>query len=105
MKPRFGESNLGALVGAIVGATGGLFAVGIAPAIMDRNIALLIGYPRVGALCMLVSGLVGWLLGGQLGPRFGDKFDTQRAEITGGALGGLAAVLLIALWGLYMTCH
>jgi hypothetical protein len=105
MKPRLGESNLGALVGAVVGATGGLFAVGIAPAIMAGNIALLIGYPRVGALCMLASGLIGWLLGGQIGPRFGEKYDTQRAEITGGALGGLVAVVLIALWGLYMSCH
>ena len=41
MKPGLGEANLGALVGAVVGATGGLFAVGIAPAIMAKNAALL----------------------------------------------------------------
>ena len=105
MKPGLGESNLGAVVGAVVGATGGLFAVGIAPAIMARNLALVIGYPRVGVLCMVVSGLIGWLLGGQIGPRFGDKFNTQRAEMTGGALGGLVAVVLTALWGWYTKTH
>ena len=102
MKPGLGESNLGALAGAVVGATGGLFAVGIAPAIMARNLALLIGYPRVGVLCMVVSGLMGWLLGGQIGPRLGEKYDTQRAEMIGGALGGLVPVVLLALWAWYM---
>ena len=105
MKPGFGESNLGALVGAVVGATGSLFAVGIAPAIISRNLALLVGYPKVGFLCMLVGGPLGWFIGGQLGPRFGEKYDTQRAEIVGGALGGLTPVLLIALWGWYMKTH
>jgi hypothetical protein len=105
MKPSFGESNLGALVGAVVGATGGLFAVGIAPAILERKLALLFFYPAIGLVCMLVSGGIGWLLGGQLGPRMGDKYENQRAEITGGALGGLAPVILIALWGWYMKTH
>jgi hypothetical protein len=105
MKPRLGESNLGALVGAIVGATGGLFAVGIAPAIMAKNPALLFRYPIIGVFCMLVGGPLGWLVGGQLGPRFGEKYDTQRAEIVGGAVGGLVPVVLIALWGWYMKTH
>jgi hypothetical protein len=105
MKPGLGEANLGALVGAVVGATGGLFAVGIAPAIMDKNPALLFRYPMVGVVGMLVSGPIGWLVGGQIGPRFGDKFNTQRAEITGGVLGGLVPVVLIALWGWYMKTH
>jgi hypothetical protein len=105
MNPRLGESNLGALVGAVVGATGGLFAVGIAPAIMARSLVLLFHYPIVGMFCMLISGPIGWLVGGQLGPRFGEKYDTQRAEIAGGVLGGLVPVVLIALWGWYMKTH
>jgi hypothetical protein len=105
MKPRLGEMNLGALVGTVVGATGGLFAVGIAPAIMARNIALLFLYPIIGVFCMVVGGLVGWLVGGQLGPRFGTKYDTQRAEIAGGVVGGMVPVVLIALWGWYMKTH
>ena len=105
MKPGLGESNLGALVGAIVGATGALFAAGIAPAITGRNLALLFGYPIIGAFCMLVGGPIGWLAGGQLGPRFGEKYDKQGAEIAGGVVGGLVPVLLIALWGWYMNTH
>jgi len=105
MKPSWGEANLGALVGAVVGATGGLFAVGIAPAIMAKNPALLFRYPMVGMVGMLVSGPIGWLVGGQIGPRFGEKFTTQRAEVTGGVLGGLVPVVLIALWGWYLKTH
>jgi hypothetical protein len=105
MRPRLGESNLGALVGAVVAATGSLFAVGIAPAIMAKNPAVLFRYPILGAICMLVGGPIGWLLGGQLGPRFGEKFDTQRAEVVGGVLGGFIPVILIAVWGWYMKTH
>jgi hypothetical protein len=94
---------MGALVGAIVGATGGLFALGIAPAVIDRNAALLFGTPILGLICFFVSGAVGWLIGGQLGPRLGDKFQPRSAELVGGALGGLVPVTLIALWGWYMV--
>jgi hypothetical protein len=105
MKPGFGESNLGALVGAVVGATGSLFAVGIAPAIMAGNVAFLFRYPIVGVLCMLIGGPIGWLAGGQIGPRLGEKYGTQRAEMVGGMLGGLVPVVLVALWGWYMKTH
>jgi uncharacterized protein YcfJ len=105
MKPGWGESNLGALAGAVVGATGCLFAVGIAPAIIARNLAVLFRYPIIGLFCMLVGGPIGWLIGGQLGPRFGERYDSPRAEITGGVIGGLLPVLLIALWGWYMKTH
>ena len=68
-RPSFAEANMGALVGAIVGATGGLFAVGIAPAVIDRNVALLFDTPILGLICFTISGPLGWLIGGQLGPR------------------------------------
>ena len=105
MKPSFGEANLGALVGAIVGATGGLFAIGIAPAILERKLAVLFLFPILGLVCMFISGSVGWILGGQIGPRVGYHFNSQRAEITGGAIGGLIPVILAALWGWYMKTH
>lgn len=105
MKPRLGESNLGALVGVVVGATGGLFAAGIVPAIIAKNPALLVRYPIVGILCLLVGGAAGWLIGGQLGPRFGARLNTPRAEMAGGAVGGLIPVVIIALWGWYMKTH
>lgn len=102
MRPGLGEANPGALVGAVVGATGSLFAVGIAPAIIARNASYLVHYPIIG---MFVGGLVGWLVGGQLGARLGEKYYNQRAEIVGGVVGGLFPVLLIALWGWYMKTH
>ena len=105
MNPGLGQSNLGAVVGAVVGATGGLFAVGIAPAIMAKNPALLFLHPMLGVIGMFIGGPIGWLAGGQIGPWFGDKFRTQRAEIAGGALGGLVPVVLIALLGWYLKTH
>jgi hypothetical protein len=101
--PTIGESNLGALVGAVVGAIGGLFAVGIAPALITGHLARLFAYPKIGLICWLTSGAVGWLIGGQLGPRLGYKFNHTRAEVVGGVLGGLVPVVIIALWGWYMV--
>ena len=96
---------MGALIGAIVGAIGGLFAVGIAPALIARNLYLLFAWPLLGLVCWFISGPVGWVIGGQLGPWLGTKFDGRAAEITGGVLGGLVPVTAIALWGWYMTPH
>ena len=102
-RPAFAEASMGALMGAIVGATGGLFALGIAPAVIDRNAALLFGTPILGLICFFISGAFGWLIGGQIGPRLGDKFEPRSAEVVGGVLGGLIPVTLIALWGWYMV--
>src|SRR5438034_5244658 len=96
--PRFGETNLGALAGAVVGAIGGLFAIGIGPAIAGRNLALLFGTPILALVCWVVSGLLGWVLGGQVGPRLGEKLNSQKAEVIGGIVAGLLPVLLIAWW-------
>ena len=104
-KPTLGETNLGALAGAIVGGVGGLFAVGIAPAILERRIAALFGTPILGLLSWLICLPLGWLLGGQLGPLLGQWFRSPSAEVTGGVIGGLVPVTLIALWGWYMVTH
>ena len=88
-----------------MGATGGLFAVGIAPAIIGGHLSLLFRTPLLGLVCWMISGPVGWLLGGQIGPRFGERFRSDRAEIAGGVLGGLVPVVTIALWGWYMVLH
>jgi hypothetical protein len=99
-----GQPNLGAVAGAAVGAIGGLFAVGIAPAIIGRNPALLFSTPTLALICWFISGPVGWVAGGQIGPRLGEKFNNdQRAEVIGGAMGGLVPIIIIALWGWYMV--
>ncbi len=95
-KPRFGEANFGAMAGAITGAIGGLFALGIPEAILDRNPAALVSAPRLGLICLLISGPIGWVLGGQIGPRLS---NTVKTESVLGVVGGLIPVTLIALWG------
>ena len=97
-----GEFNLGGLIGAVVGSLGGLFAVGLARAIVGGHIALLFGTPILGIIGFVVSGVVGWLLGSQIGPRLGERYNSSRLEIAGGVIGGLVPSVLIALWGWYM---
>lgn len=102
-KPSIGEYNLGALGGAVVGSIGGLFAIGLPPAILYRNPAFLLRTPILGLICWLVCGVVGWFIGGQVGPRLGEKYGSQQAEIAGGALAGLIPVAGIVLLSWYMT--
>ena len=104
-EPPLREYSLSAIVGAIVGSIGGLFAIGLVRAILGRNIALLISMPILGLVSWVVCGTVGWLLGGQLGPRLGERFNSPRAEVLGGTLGGLVPVLLVAWWAWYMAPH
>jgi hypothetical protein len=101
--PRIGEVNTGAAAGATVGAIGGLFAIGIAPAIIGRNAGLLIGTPILALFCCLISGPIGWVIGGQVGPRLGELLKNQGAELVGGIVGGLVPVVAIALWAWYMV--
>ena len=103
MRPGFGESNLGAMAGGVVGAIGGLFALGIAPAIMTRNPAYIVRMPILGLACLLICGIVGWLLGGQIGPRMAETPRSQRVEIVAGGLAGLIPVIAVALFGWYMA--
>ena len=102
MSPSFGGANMGALAGSIAGAIGGLFALGIAPAIISRNAALLFETPILGLASFLISGGLGWLIGGQLGPRLSQRVRFRPAEIIGGSVGGLMPVIALALWGWHM---
>jgi hypothetical protein len=101
--PGFGEANLGAMAGAVVGGIGGLFALGIAPAIIARNPAYLVQMPLLGLGSLIICGIFGWLLGGQIGYRIGDRLRSEKAEIITGALTGLVPVILMVLLGWYLS--
>jgi hypothetical protein len=100
-----GEYSLSAVIGAVVGSIGGLFAIGLVRAILGHNLALIFRFPILGFLSWIICGLVGWVLGGQLGPRCGQMFRSYQAELLGGAVGGLIPVLVVAIWAWYMTPH
>jgi hypothetical protein len=104
-KPPLGEYSLSALVGAMVGSIGGLFAIGLVRAVIYHNIVWLLSFRILGLLSFLICGGLGWVLGGQIGPRLGELFDSHRAELLGGTIGGLIPVLLLALWAWHMTPH
>lgn len=93
------------MVGAIVGSIGGLFAIGLVRAILLQNVVQLFSTPKLGLICWILCGAIGWFLGGQIGPWLGQRLDSPRAEVLGGALGGLIPVLLLAAWAWYMTPH
>ena len=102
-KPRFGEANLGATIGAAVGSICGLFAVGIAPAILDHNIRQLLVAPSLGLAGFIISGPVGWLIGGQIGPRLARWLGERGGGAVGGIIGGLVPVAGFALWSWHMV--
>jgi len=102
-RPGLGEFNLGASAGAVVGAIGSLFAIGIGPAIVHRNPAKLFGTPILALLCWVAGGIAGWLIGGQVGPRRGLRFSSDRAGLVGGVVGGILPVIVILVWGWRMA--
>ena len=103
MRRPFGEANLGAVTGAVVGSIGGLFAVGIGEVIIHGSLVWLMRFPLLSVLSWLVSLPVGWLLGGQIGPQLGERFRSMKGEIAGGVVGGLVPVVAIAFLGWYLA--
>ena len=102
-KPGFGEANLGAVTGAIVGAVGGLFAVTIPCAILTRDIHVLSMSRNHALIGFLVSTPVGWIVGGQIGPRLESWLGERAAGIIGGIVGGLLPVGAFVYWGWRMV--
>ena len=98
-KPRLGEANFGAVVGVVVGAIGGLVAVGIPWAIVKGDIKALSDARTYSLIGFIVSAPIGWLLGGQIGPRLEGVLSERNAGLLGGLLGGLVPIAALALWG------
>jgi len=92
------DATLGALVGATTGGVLGLFAIGIYPAIVTRDISYLIKFPSLSLVSCLICAPVGWLLGWLIGPRLGRHFNSPKVEIVAGAVAGLVPVIAIILW-------
>jgi hypothetical protein len=104
-KPSIGEANLGALIGGVIGSILGLFALGLAPAVMTGKLQYLVQAPILNVMSFFVSGASGWSVGGQLGPRVERFLGEQDAHIAGGIIGGLFPVLAIAAFGWYLVTH
>jgi hypothetical protein len=101
-EPSFGKENLGAVIGAVTGALGGLFAVAIPLAIMTRNLQALSAARTFGLISFFVCTPVGWFGGGYISHALTKSLGTQKAGILGGIVGGLLPVAGFALWGFYM---
>jgi len=102
-RPSIAEANLAALIAAVIGSIGGLFALGIAPAIITGNPQFLASVPTLNVISFFVCGVIGWLLGGQLGPRLETPFGEKNGYIVGGIIGGLLPVTGVAAFGWFMA--
>lgn len=101
--PGSGQMNLGSLAGAVIGSVGGLFSVGIPPAIIYRSLQALFETPKIAVICFVIGGALGWMLGGLIGSLIGRKFGTPWAELAGGAIGGVLPVVMILVWSYRMV--
>lgn len=102
-KHSLGETNLAALVALIIGSIGGLFALGLIPAIITRNLHYLAVAPTMNIISFFLCGGLGWLVGGQIGPRLSPPMLPKSAHITGGIIGGMIPILLVAAIGWYLA--
>lgn len=104
-RPSISEANLGALVAAVIASIGGLFALGIAPAIIARDPRWLAQFPKLNVISFFLCGVAGWLLGGQIGPRLERFFGEKNGNIVGGIIGGLLPVAVMVGMGWYLVTH
>ena len=101
-EPSIGKENLGAVIGAVTGALGGLFAVAIPLAILTRNLQALSAARTFGLISFLVCTPIGWFAGGYISHVLVKRIGEKKAGILGGIVGGLLPVTGFSLWGFYM---
>jgi len=97
-----GQANLAALIGGSVGSITGLFAMGIIPALLEKDLHRLMTQPNLSLFCFFIGGVIGWLVGGQVGPRIEKARAPQRAHIVGGTIGGLIPFAGFVLLGWFL---
>ena len=91
------------MIGAVIGAVGGLFAIAIPLAIMTGNVQALSIARKLGLFGFLVSVPVGWFAGGYISHGLEKKMSRKAAGIVGGIIGGMLPVTAIALLGWYLV--
>lgn len=104
-KPPIGEPNLAALIAAVIGCIGGLFALGVAPSIITGNAQFLAAYPMFNVFSFFLCGAIAWFIGGQIGPRLQLMFGEQNGLIVGGVIGGLIPVVGMVGMGWFLSTH
>lgn len=104
-KPPIGEANLAALIAAVIGCIGGLFALGVAPSIITGNLQFLAAYPIFNVVSFFLCGAFAWFLGGQIGPRLQRILTEQGGLIAGGLIGGILPVAGMIGAGWYLSTH
>jgi hypothetical protein len=101
--PDLGRLNFGAVSGAVVGSVGGLFAVGIPPAIVFRSIQAMFSTPKIAVICFVISGVIGMMLGGVVGAWVSRRSFSQWPEVVAGGVCGLIPVIAVLWWSYVMV--
>lgn len=93
------ETTLASMIGSILGSIPGLFAIGVIPAILEREPRLVLAHPTIGLLCFVVGGVFGWFVGGSLGWRLGKPHGTPQSQVTGGVIAGTLPLIAFLVLG------
>lgn len=98
-EPSIGKENLGAVIGAVLAALGGLVAIAIPSTLMSGNLKMLSAARTIGLVGFLISWPIGWFAGGYLCAALENRLGKKAAPYVGGIIGGLLPVTGIALFG------
>lgn len=98
-EPSVGKENLGAVIGAVIAAVGGLVAIAIPYAFLKHNIQALSAARSFGIISFVICTPIGWFAGGYLTHFLEKKLAAKPASIVGGIIGGLIPVIAVAFYG------
>ena len=96
---------MAALIGSSIGSISGLFAIGVAPAILEHNLRLVMAHPTLGLLCFMAGGFFGWFVGGLLGSKLGHARHPQPGHIAGGVIAGILPFAAFVFLGWILWTH
>ena len=103
-EPSFGKENLGAVIGAALGALGGLMGVAIPYAIATKSLEALSAARTFGIMGFFVGTPVGWFAGGYIADWLArKKLPARESGVLGGIAGGLIPAAMFALVGFLLS--